>query len=666
MKKIKTRLIMYLTSFLLIVCIGLSFVSYILAKKSVINEIEVALQLLAEEGSKRLDIDIREDIAILEGISFRNVIKNMNWSEQKNILKEELTRLDGVFMDFGIVQLDGTTRYSDESVAQLGDREYIKKALEGQSNISDIMISRVTNEAVLMYAVPIRDGDRIVGVLVARKEGKALSDDIANMGFGEKGYAYVLGKDGTIYANPNQDWVLEQKNLFEDLKNNGPLSSWARAVQKLGKDRGVIRYELDGTTRYIGLAPVESTGWVLGVGAQEQDMIDGVNRLALFILMTTLVFLVLGIIFAYLLGDGFTKPIVCLSQEMKELAQYHLRSNQGSFLLKLSKRKDEIGGMTCAMMEMEQNFITLIQKIGDISHQVSASAEELSATSQELAATSEEVSRTVEEMAQGAESQAGHAEDGALKMNEMEDLIEKNQQDVIMMIQMVQEANQLKDKGVTRVIDLVHQTKKNNENIKEVKHVIEDTNVGVERIYQAGQMIQNIADQTNLLALNAAIEAARAGEAGRGFAVVADEIRKLAEESDAFADEILKVIQGLTAKTQQAVASIQITSQVMDTQSQSMYDMQKEFEGIAQSIERTKERIQNVDESSDHMLKKQKEMVDIIQNLSAIAEENAAGTQQTSASVEEQTASTEEMARSAEMLGQLAQDMNIEVKRFIL
>ncbi len=657
---------MYLTSFLLIVCIGLSFVSYILAKKSVINEIEVALQLLAEEGSKRLDIDIREDIAILEGISFRNVIKNMNWSEQKNILKEELTRLDGVFMDFGIVQLDGTTRYSDESVAQLGDREYIKKALEGQSNISDIMISRVTNEAVLMYAVPIRDGDRIVGVLVARKEGKALSDDIANMGFGEKGYAYVLGKDGTIYANPNQDWVLEQKNLFEDLKNNGPLSSWARAVQKLGKDRGVIRYELDGTTRYIGLAPVESTGWVLGVGAQEQDMIDGVNRLALFILMTTLVFLVLGIIFAYLLGDGFTKPIVCLSQEMKELAQYHLRSNQGSFLLKLSKRKDEIGGMTCAMMEMEQNFITLIQKIGDISHQVSASAEELSATSQELAATSEEVSRTVEEMAQGAESQAGHAEDGALKMNEMEDLIEKNQQDVIMMIQMVQEANQLKDKGVTRVIDLVHQTKKNNENIKEVKHVIEDTNVGVERIYQAGQMIQNIADQTNLLALNAAIEAARAGEAGRGFAVVADEIRKLAEESDAFADEILKVIQGLTAKTQQAVASIQITSQVMDTQSQSMYDMQKEFEGIAQSIERTKERIQNVDESSDHMLKKQKEMVDIIQNLSAIAEENAAGTQQTSASVEEQTASTEEMARSAEMLGQLAQDMNIEVKRFIL
>ena len=49
------------------------------------------------------------------------------------------------------------------------------------------------------------------------------------------------------------------------------------------------------------------------------------------------------------------------------------------------------------------------------------------------------------------------------------------------------------------------------------------------------------------------------------------------------------------------------------------------------------------------------ELIDIIQNLSALSQENAAGTEEASASVEEQTSSMEQIAEASEELAKLAE-----------
>ncbi|UTW70318.1 PDC sensor domain-containing protein [Anaerobacillus sp. HL2] len=42
------------------------------------------------------------------------------------------------------------------------------KAFNGETNVSDLIISRVTNEPVLMYATPIQRYGKTIGVLIGR------------------------------------------------------------------------------------------------------------------------------------------------------------------------------------------------------------------------------------------------------------------------------------------------------------------------------------------------------------------------------------------------------------------------------------------------------------------------------------------------------------------
>ncbi|MDF1617507.1 methyl-accepting chemotaxis protein [Petrocella sp. FN5] len=646
------------------ITLGLTAVEF--SSNIVIKTAEEAMLEYSSEVAEQITalIDIR--LAVLNEISLKEEISSMEWVKQKASLMDDIERLG--YQDMGVVLPDGTARFvlSGETVA-VDDRDYVQKALNGVGSVSDVVISRITGEPIFIDAVPINANGMVVGALIGTRDGTSLSELTDQLGFGDNGYAFIVGTDSTMYAHPNREYVTEQSNAFNDIETDGALKAFGLAFQELGVgNSGLANYELSGTRRITAMSPIPKTNWTLGIGNYEEDFLSGTVELRNIIVIISLIVIVIGVMGALIIGNYIAKPIRYLSSYIDRLSHYDLTKKGDQSIKKHAKRSDEIGVIAVSLTVMQDNFIELVKEILDTSGQVAATSEELTSTSQQVAVAADEVGRAVEEMAIGATDQAKETENGATSVNQLSGLISQDLHFIKELNDAANQVNRLKDEGLEVLFELVNKTKASEKATRDIHDVIFETSQSATKIENASQMIKNIARQTNLLALNAAIEAARAGEAGRGFAVVADEIRKLAEQSNSFTDEIVSIIQELSGKTEQSVVTIKEVEGIISSQAKSVDSTNEKFEGISTALEGMKMVMEGLNNASHEMGVKKDDIVSIIESLSAISEENAASTEETSASVEEQTAAIQEIAEASEALAQLAESMQTVVSKFEL
>jgi methyl-accepting chemotaxis protein len=613
MKSIATKISLFIGLLALVMCGGLGLFAYTRSSSAVLAEVEQALTLVAKEASRYVNSTLESQLNLLEAIAERPEMKSMNWEEQLPTIRSEEKRLSQ-FLALAVVDSTGLARYSDGSTADLRDRDYIIGAMAGKSVVSDLIVSRVNNSLVLMYAVPIRENGKVVGALIARGDGMMLSEITAPLGYGKNGWAYIFHPDGTLYAHPDRNCVLDQANIF-----SGDLANAGRAVRELGVgNTGAVGFELDGTARMSGLTPVSSTGWILGVAALESDELETAYQLRTFLIAISIAFVALGVVAAVIIARQIAKPLQQVQQVVEALAEGDLTQTSQVH------SSDEIGQVATALNVTVENLRQAIGLVADATN-------ELAGTSQQMAAASEEVSASIEEVASTTNqfsSALDMMNESAQSMGETADNISK---------QALQ--------GEDAIEDIVKQM---NGLRDDTQHMSDDvTKLGTlsNEVGKIVDVISAIADQTNLLALNAAIEAARAGEHGRGFAVVADEVRKLAEQSSAATSEITSLIN-------------QIQGGISSTVS-----------GMDHSTNQATHAMDSVDKSGQilrSILRAVEGIVGQVQEISAVIEQTNSGGHEIASATEEQAASIQQVSNSAQDLTDMGAKLQELVRHFKL
>lgn len=372
-----------------------------------------------------------------------------------------------------------------------------------------------------------------------------------------------------------------------------------------------------------------SVGMVFA-GMPQADAKAQINKIISLIAGIMVLFVFLFSASTILVVKSMAKGLIRGASALEQVATGKLNVELNS---KFAERKDEIGQISRAVQKLKQELTSVITEIMGNSKELHESSELLHEKTNASMEHINQIERAVDEIAQGAGSQAQETQSATENVISMGNMIEDTSKEITTLNENAKQIKTLGQDAVTTIEELQKINQKTRESMDMIYNQTNTTNSSAQRIKEATALITEIAEETNLLSLNASIEAARAGEQGRGFAVVAGQIQKLAEQSNESARQIEEIINSLLEDSGKAVETMESVKEIMDEQNTNVEKTNDQVRQVIGQVDESIAAIDRIAQQSGKLNEARLVITDTVQNLTAVAEENAAGTQESAASV---------------------------------
>lgn len=372
---------------------------------------------------------------------------------------------------------------------KIAERPYFLKAKNsGEVVIGEPVISKVSNQPVVVVAVPLKgQNGSFQGILGLTARIDVLIETLSKTKVGKTGYAYMVNQQGVVISHPNKDLILKlDLNKTPGLENLGKAMASGAA--------GVVDYVFKGDKKISGYAPVGINGWMVGATQPASEFLEPVRRQVTGMVTIGAVALLMTLGVFYLFSRKVTAPIMESVTGLREGAE----------------------------------------QVATAASQVSSASQQLAEGSSEQAASLEETSSALEEMASMTRQNADNANQAdAIVKAALRDIQEaqRSMEALTQSMKQIASASEETQKIIKTIDEIAFQT-----NLLALNAAVEAARAG-----EAGAGFAVVADEVRNLAM-------RAAEAARNTAqLIEDTVNKvhqgdrvLGEANDAFG----KVSQG--------------------------------------------------------------------------------------------------------------------------